>query len=319
MASLPGVSKTILTGGLEICRILNGMWQVSGAHGHIDVDKAVNEMIDYYDAGLTTFDMADIYGPAEVIYGRFLAKLKKARGEDAVKNVQGLSKFVPRPGPMTRQFHWWDYNDERYLEAMKHLQDLKTEGLIGEVSLTNFDTARMMRMKEEGINLSSNQVQYSLVDMRPSVKMADFCVKNNIKLLTYGTLCGGLLSEKYLNKPEPTRSELNTASLSKYKRMIDTWGGWALFQELLQTLDTIAKQHNVKISNIATRYILDEPGVGGVIIGCRLGVPGCQHINNNLQTFHLKLTQSDRDKIECVIKKGQNLMSLIGDCGDEYR
>lgn len=45
---------------LEICRVVNGMWQTSGGWGRIDRDNAVDDMIKYADAGLTTFDMADI-------------------------------------------------------------------------------------------------------------------------------------------------------------------------------------------------------------------------------------------------------------------
>ncbi|GAY59819.1 hypothetical protein CUMW_197370 [Citrus unshiu] len=46
---------------LEICRVLNGMWQTSGGWGRIDRDDAVDAMLRYADAGLTTFDMADHY------------------------------------------------------------------------------------------------------------------------------------------------------------------------------------------------------------------------------------------------------------------
>jgi len=91
-----------------------------------------------------------------------------------------------------------------------------------------------------GIGIVSNQVQYSLVDLRPEVQMAQFCQGQGIRLLTYGTLCGGLLSDKYLGQPEPTPGALNTASLRKYKQMIDAWGGWGLFQELLTTLNAVA-------------------------------------------------------------------------------
>lgn len=44
---------------LAICRVLNGMWQTSGGWGRIDRDAAVDSMLRYADAGLTTFDMAD--------------------------------------------------------------------------------------------------------------------------------------------------------------------------------------------------------------------------------------------------------------------
>ena len=79
-------------------------------------------------------------------------------------------------------------------------------------------------------------------------------------LLAYGTLLGGLLSEKYLGRPEPGRSELDTASLRKYKNMIDAWGGWSLFQELLAALKQIADKHRVSIANVGVRYISRPAG-----------------------------------------------------------
>lgn len=45
---------------LDICRVVNGMWQTSGGWGKIERDNAVDAMLKYADSGLTTFDMADI-------------------------------------------------------------------------------------------------------------------------------------------------------------------------------------------------------------------------------------------------------------------
>jgi len=172
-------------------------------------------------------------------------------------------------------------------------------------------------MSDHGLKLVSNQVQYSLIDLRPEVKMEKFCKQHGIGLVTYGTLCGGLLSEKYLGKPEPLRGDLDTASLQKYKNMIDTWGGWSLFQELLRTLDEIAQKHGVSIANVATRYILDKPQVAGVIIGVRLGI--AEHITDNSRVFDMKLDDEDSNKIKAVICKSRDLFASIGDCGGEYR
>src|SRR5688572_29703303 len=133
-----------------------------------------------------------------------------------------------------------------------------------------------------GIRVVSNQVQYSLVDRRPEARMAAFCRDHEITLLAYGTLLGGLMSEKYLGRPEPRRPELDTASLQKYKNMIDAWGGWALFQELLAVLKGIADKHRVGIANVGVRYVLYRPAVAGVIVGVRLGV--AQHIEDNART-----------------------------------
>lgn len=324
---------------LSICPILNGMWQTAGGHGQINPEEAVSEMLLYHESGLTTWDMADIYGPAEDFFGEFTRQIAKSHGVSELANVHALTKFVPNPGPMTRtlvehginrslrrmnaktidvvQFHWWDYNDTSYLDALHHLSKIRDEGKIRHLGLTNFDTERIGIMVENGFKLVSNQVQYSIIDQRPQVRMAPFCQKNGIKLLTYGTLLGGFLSEKYLGRPEPARSDLVTLSLQKYKQMIDAWGGWNLFQELLLMLDGIAKKHRVGIANVATKYILQKPAVAGVIIGARLGLS--EHRLENLKVFSLQLDREDDDAIKSVTSRSQDLYARIGDCGDEYR
>jgi aryl-alcohol dehydrogenase-like predicted oxidoreductase len=99
------------------------------------------------------------------------------------------------------------------------------------------------------------------------------------------------MSERYLGRIQPSSTaDLDTLSLRKYKKMIDAWGGWALFQELLSTLNTIAQKYNVSIANVATRYILDKAAVAGVIIGARLGIS--DHISNNVQVFNFSLDKS---------------------------
>jgi aryl-alcohol dehydrogenase-like predicted oxidoreductase len=147
--------------------------------------------------------------------------------------------------------------------------------------------------------------------------MAEFCRANGIQLLTYGTVCGGLLSDRYLGAPEPRRAELNTASLQKYKQMIDAWGGWELFQKLLAVVGQVADKHGVSIANVATRYILDKPAVAGVILGVRLGVSA--HLEDNARVFDLKLDADDLTRIDTVLSGSRDLFAAIGDCGDEYR
>jgi aryl-alcohol dehydrogenase-like predicted oxidoreductase len=128
---------------------------------------------------------------------------------------------------------------------------------------------------------------------------------------------GGLLSERYLGSPEPRRDKLTTASLQKYKQMIDLWGGWALFQELLTQLKHIADKYQVSIANVGVRYVLEQPAVAGAIIGTRLGLS--EHIAENQRVFSLLLEPADYVQLEQVLVKSRDLMTAIGDCGDEYR
>jgi len=336
---LPEAATTQLTPDLRICRLLNGLWQVSGAHGPIDRRAALQDMIAYHDAGFTTWDLADHYGPAEDFIGEFRRRLAADRGSEALTAVQAFTKWVPEPGRMTRhlvednikvslrrmgvesldllQFHWWDYNDANYLDALTYLCELRDEGTIRHVALTNFDTEHVQIILDHGITVVSNQVQYSLIDRRPEVAMVPLCQDRGIHLLTYGTVAGGLLSERYLGQPEPTRSMLTTASLRKYKQMVDAWGGWKLFQTLLAALKRVADRHRVSIANVAVRAILDRPAVAGVIIGTRLGV--AEHRADNARVFDLSLDAEDQAQIEAVLRQGRDLYRLIGDCGDEYR
>ena len=136
-----------LAPNLTICRILNGMWQVAGGHGYIDHELAIADMLRYHDAGFTTWDLADIYGPAEDFIGQFRGRLLKLKGKEELERVQSLTKWVPQPGKVTRsfvnenidrslrrisvssldllQFHWWDYNNPYYMDALRYLSDLR--------------------------------------------------------------------------------------------------------------------------------------------------------------------------------------------------
>ncbi len=337
--NLPPSSRLQFTPDLNICKILNGMWQVSGAHGRIDPKTAIPTMFEYIDAGFTTWDLADHYGPAEDFIGEFRRQLVATRGKEALSNLQAFTKWVPRPTQITKQlveknidislkrmgvesldlmqFHWWEYANKNYLDALHYMAELQNEGKIKHLALTNFDTEHLKIITDAGIKIVSNQVQFSLIDRRPEINMVQYCTEHDIKLFAYGTLCGGLLSEKYLGKAEPGARELSTASLRKYKNMIDAWGGWSLFQELLSALKEIATKHQVSLSNVAVRYILDKPAVGGAIVGARLGVS--KHLEENAKVFDFILDRTDLDQLHAVLEKSRDLYQLIGDCGDEYR
>jgi aryl-alcohol dehydrogenase-like predicted oxidoreductase len=335
--TLPATAYFPLTPDMRICRLLNGLWQLSGAHGAINSQQAIPEMVDYHRAGFTTWDLADHYGPAEEYIAHFRQLLTQQQGKSALGESLAFTKWVPRPGRMTRsiveeavdvslrrmkvptldllQFHWWDYSNPNDLEALRHLTDLKAEGKIRHLALTNYDTEHLARLIDNDIPILANQVQYSLVDRRPAQRMAAYCQQHGIHLLTYGTFCGGLLSERYWNAAEPGLSQLTTASLRKYKQMIDAWGGWSVFQMLLQTLHSIAQKHGVSIANVAVRAILDQAAVAGVIVGTRLSI--AEHRAENAQVFSFTLDAADWQQIESI--QGRDLMQRIGDCGAEYR
>ena len=200
------------------------------------------------------------------------------------------------------QFHWWDYSVTRYLEVAHWLRELQQAGKIDRLSGTNFDTQRTRELVESGIELTSMQVQYSLLDRRPARQLGAYAREHGIHLFCYGTVAGGFLSGRWLGTAEPG-PDIANRSLIKYKLILDDFGGWDIFQTLLQTLDRIAAKHDVSIATIATRWVLDQEQVAGAIVGVRRG----DHLPEHLKVMAITLDAEDRSTIEQVLAQSSTI------------
>jgi aryl-alcohol dehydrogenase-like predicted oxidoreductase/enamine deaminase RidA (YjgF/YER057c/UK114 family) len=331
MSTSVQIPRIDLAPDLTISRVLTGLWQIADMERDgpaIDLERSAAAMAPYVDAGLTTFDMADHYGSAELIAGIFRSRHSGA--------VQCLTKWVPKPGRVTTsdvraaveralgrlraesidllQYHAWNYADPSWLETLYELQDLKRQGLIRHLGLTNVDTAHLRMVRTSGIEVASNQVSFSLLDQRAARSLAPYCAQSGVRLLAYGTVAGGWLTEKWLGTTEPDWERTGTWSMMKYGRFLRVAGGWEALQRVLAAARQVASRHRVSIANVATRYILDRPGVAGVIVGARLGERA--HIDDTLRLFSFSLSDADRAEIHAAL---DTLLPIPGDCGDEYR
>ncbi len=326
----PLSERSRLTETLEISRILTGLWQVADIEKGgktIDPDAGADHLAAYVAAGLDTFDMADHYGSAELIAGRLLSRGGKRR-------PIVFTKWCPPPGPMTAaivragvqerldrlgvervdllQFHWWTFEHPAWLDALHELARLRQEGLIGELGVTNFDAAHFNLAIADGVPLRTNQVSFSLMDRRAAGDLADVCERHGAWLLAYGTLNGGFLSERWLERAQP--DGVADWSKMKYGRFIAAAGGWRAFQTVLRAAAEIARKHGVSLANVATRWVLEQRRVAGVIIGARLGE--AMHAADNKRLFSFALDAEDNALLEDAFASTQ---PIPGDCGDEYR
>ncbi|HYN60120.1 MAG TPA: aldo/keto reductase [Rubrivivax sp.] len=318
------VETALLAPGYRISRLIRGGWQLAGDHGAVDRVRAVAEIAAFVDAGLDTVDGADIYTGVEAIYGDFNGQ-RRAAGQAP---LQVHTKCVPDYDDLARvdaayirriversllrlqvqrldlvQLHWWDYRVPGLVDAALALSALQRDGLIRLVAGTNFDTPQSAAMREAGVPLASMQVQYSLLDRRPEHGL----VALGVPLLCYGTLAGGFFSERWLGAPEPG-PELSNRSLIKYKLVIDDFGGWAAFQVLLRALKAIGDKHGVGIATVATRWVLDQPGVAAAIVGARYA----DHLHDTLAVFGLRLDAADHALLAPI------LSAHPGPGGDTY-
>jgi len=328
-----GVQRRSLGEGLEISRILTGLWQIADLERGgtpVDIEATAQAMGPYVEAGLTTFDMADHYGSAEDVAGRHRSSCADP------SEVQLLTKWVPKPGSYTRddvraavetslerlrsdaidllQFHAWRYCDPGWLDCLFWLQELRDEGLIGQLGVTNFDAAHLAMALDSGVEIVSNQVCYSLIDRRARGAMSTVCEEHGVQILAFGTVAGGLLTERWLGAPDPGIEGMRTWSEMKYARFVQAAGGWSALQGLLQALESIARKHGVSMANVACRHVLEQPFVAGVIIGARLGIS--ERIEDNLRLFSFELDEEDRGALAAA---QEALEPIPGDCGDEYR
>ncbi len=320
-------------------QIIKGSWQIADDHSASigGEDAMYKHMAAFVDAGITAFDCGDIYHGVEERIGQFIERFRRERGVEAARQIAVHTKYVPaflqddelrsinrqkveevidRSLKRLRserldlvQLHWWNYEIPGNVDAALILKDLQKAGKIHHIGGTNYNVEELRKMVEAGVDIVSNQVQYSLTDRRAQKGMADFCLKHNIHLMGYGSLGGGFFSKKWLDIPDAGSPDFENVSLDKYYRIIVDFGGWDLFQELLHVLDRIAQRHNVSIAAVSSRYVLEQPAVAAVIQGARHE----RHLAENLKLFTFALDQADYAAINAVLAKSTG---PAGDCYD---
>jgi aryl-alcohol dehydrogenase-like predicted oxidoreductase len=321
------IPRLTIAPGYEISRIIKGGWHLAGGHGDVDPAQATRDMLQFVEAGITTFDCADIYTGVEELIGRFRREFP-----EHARRIRIHTKFVPDLGDLAHvdrayverivdrslarlgverldlvQFHWWDYAVPRYVDVALELVRLQRAGKIDRVGLTNFGVAQVGELLAAGVPVLAHQLQYSLLDERPEHGMVELCRSNGVALLCYGTVAGGFLADRWLGAPAPAEALANR-SLTKYRLIIEEFGGWALFQELLRALRGVADRHGSDIATVATRTILDRPGVAAAIVGAT----STAHLDAHRAIGALTLTDADRREIATVTARRR------GPSGDVY-
>lgn len=263
-------------------KIIRGCWQL--ATGHSQANTGIEPILDAIRCGFTTFDCADIYLGVEELLG-------KAAKASSHQKLRIHTKFVPDLNRLKDidfeyveaiidrslkrlqmecldlvQFHWWDWEVKNYLAAMGFLAKLKAKGKIAQIGLTNVNKKYLEEIGSH-FDISSLQVQVSLFDRRVEHGVAQLCRKKDIKIFAYGSLLGGFVSEKWLDKEEPQLDELTNRSLVKYKLLIDAACGWKEFQRRLSILNQLATKHHSHIANVAVAALLQAKRADAVIIG----------------------------------------------------
>jgi aryl-alcohol dehydrogenase-like predicted oxidoreductase len=332
------IPRVQLRPDFDSSQIIKGNWQIADDHSTSigNADEMYKHMSAFVDAGITNFDCGDVYYGVEERIGNFIERFRNERGTGEAEKISVHTKYIPAfldeeelraltrakvEGVIDRslsrlkierldlvQLHWWNYDIDGNVETALILEDLKRAGKIHHIGGTNYNVSELSKMVNAGADIVVNQVQYSATDRRAQNGMAEFCQANDVKLVCYGSMAGGLFSKKWLGIPDPGSPSFENVSLDKYYRIICDFGGWGLYQELLRAMDQIADRHNVSIALVASRYVLEQRSVAAVIQGAR----HARHLSENLKLASFSLDADDYALLDPIFERA------TGPAGDIY-
>ena len=313
-----GIGRIEIRPGYSISRVVKGGWHLAGGHGAIHAPQAVSDMKLFLEAGITTFDCADIYTGVEDLIGQFLKKYRNEINHGLLPSPEIHTKYVPDYDQLATlkaedtakiidrslrrlgveqldlvQFAWWDFEIPGHVDAAVQLQRLQQMGKIRHLAVTNYDTKHLAELVEANLTIVANQIQYSVLDRRPESSLVNYCQRQDIHLLCYGVLAGGFLTDKYLDAAEPGEP-FDNRSLTKYHLIIEEFGGYRSWQKALQIMKQIGIKYQVGIAEIAIRYVLQKKGVAAVIIGAR----NAAHLSKFSRVFSFDLTENEMHSID---------------------
>jgi len=287
-----GVRRVELAPGYDIARVVVGGWQLSAGH-HAEQapeHETIERMVALADAGLDTFDCADIYTGVEELYGRFLRHWRTTSG--GARPIRVHTKLVPDLSRLAEvdeayvngiverslrrlgvealdlvQFYWWDTAVGDWLRAARALGDLVRAGKVRHLGATNLAAEEVGALEDAaGVPVVADQVQYSVLDRRPERTLAAYCLRTATGMLCYGGLAGGLLTDTWLGAGR-AEGPFTSRSLTKYRLVVEAFGGWEAYQAVLAELAAIGAEHEAPTSAVALRFVLDQPGVAASIVG----------------------------------------------------
>ncbi|XXG95393.1 hypothetical protein Hte_001655 [Hypoxylon texense] len=287
--------ETFQLGSFVIPRLFNGLWQLSSpSWGSGTAESQEAALLYAVGRGLTAADMADHYGDAELIYGDFRSKL----APEIQSTLYAATKwciFSAVSTPVTTSF---------VLSGVRE----RCRRLGGRVELLQFHWYDYEAKEYLDILVELVHITASHPELVGTVGLCNFDSQH------VAEACEHLIAK--------TGSVGIVSNQVQYFDMIRSWGSWDEFQVLLRCLSTVARKHRASIPNIATRWVLQQPAVGAVIVGTRLGVS--DHVQDNLKAFEFELDENDTSSVNLVAlgssrEKMLDLFTRLGDCGNEYR
>ena len=305
--------------GLKISEITYGNWLTHGSQ--IENDVATDCVHAALDAGITTFDTADVYANtvAEQVLGDALAGQRRESLEIFTKvyfptgpkghNDTGLSRkhiMESINGSLTRlgtdyvdlyQAHRYDY-ETPLEETMQAFADVVRSGKALYIGVSEW-TAPQLRAghalaKDLGIQLISNQPQYNMLWRVIEPEVVPTSEDLGISQIVWSPIAQGVLTGKYLpGQPAPEGSRASDKEAGKF---IERYMNEDILTAV-QNLKPIAADHGLDLAQLAVAWVLQNPNVASALVGASRP----EQIAGNVAAAGVTLDDAAMHAIEAVI------------------
>ena len=264
--------RSLGNSGLKISPILMGTWQ-AGKEMWVGIDdnQTRSAIRAAFEAGITTFDTAETYGNghSERVLGEavsdfrdriilttkvFPNHLKAEQVIDAChKSLQNLKTDVID----LYQIHWPAGSFKTRVvpigETMGALNQLKEEGKIRAIGVSNFSRQQLEEASEHG-RIDSLQPPYSLFWRHVETDAMPYCKENNITILAYSPMAQGLLTGKFTLDHQFEKGD------HRAKNRLFKPDNYQRVQEALQRLRPLAAEKKISLGQLALAWVISHAG-----------------------------------------------------------
>ena len=301
-------------------RIIRGGWQLHAAD-HVDAEAEAERVLGFMAEGVTTFETSDTYRHVDDALRLAIGRRREA-GEPLPRvhtrltlpcDVEaGCRGFMDRLGVAALdlvQIQDWGLDEERILAACEGVQELRMRGRVGDLGLMNMSEATLDRLWQRGVRPRTIQVQLSLLDRRALSALCPWAMAHGVGVLAYGTLAGGLLDARWLGRPDPGfRPTADAHFHAEYRAVVEGFGGWALYQDLLSALDATARACSARIPDVALRWVLDQPGVSAALVGAS----DTSRVAGWRRALSLQWPADGKARLDAVLARSPGLPGPVG-------
>lgn len=295
------------TSDVQITPILMGTWQ-AGKKMWVGIEDAdsIKAIKAAYEAGITTFDTAEVYGDghSEQIVAEALSDVRDhiqyatkvfanhLKYDLVIEACDRSLKNLKTDYIDLYQIHWpsGSFNSEKVPieETMKALNYLKEQGKIRAIGVSNFSRAQLQEAAQYG-RIDSLQPPYSLFWRQVEKEAMPYCVENNISIVAYSPLAQGLLTGKF-----PADHKFDSQD-NRSKNKLFQGENYQRAQQALDKLHPIADRHNCTLAQLALAWLIAQPQANAIA--------GARHFSQaiaNAKAADVKLSEEELQEIDAI-------------------